>query len=131
MSPVKSHSQGLATSVCRAPQSAPYWLGVIPDKNTMLYWRFYFFIYLSGCTGSWVQHAGSLVAACRIFSCSMLSCGIWDLVPRAVIETRPPVLGVWSLSHWTTRKTPAFVILNKMYFLQKKVSGPKTVYIFP
>ena len=25
---------------------------------------------------------------------------MWDLVPR------PPALGVWSLSHWTTREVP-------------------------
>ena len=32
-----------------------------------------------------------------------LSCSIWDLVPWAGIKLRPPVLGVPSLSHWTTR----------------------------
>ena len=30
-----------------------------------------------------------------------------DLVPGAGIEPRPPALGVWSLSHWTTRKVPS------------------------
>ena len=42
-----------------------------------------------------------LVAACRIFSCSM-----WDLLPCLGIKPRPPALGVWSLSHWTTREVP-------------------------
>ena len=31
-------------------------------------------------------------------------CGI--LVPRPGIKHRPPALGAWSLSHWTTRKVP-------------------------
>ena len=35
-----------------------------------------------------------------------LSCGMWDLVPWPGIEPRPPALGVWSLSHWTTREVP-------------------------
>ena len=56
---------------------------------------FYFFIW-----PKWVS-----VVACRICSCSMraLSCCMWDLVPWLGIEPRPPALGVWSLSHWTTR----------------------------
>ena len=49
-----------------------------------------------------------LTAAHRTFSCIMwtLSCGLWDLVPQQGIEPNPPVLGVWSLSHWTTREVP-------------------------
>ena len=35
-----------------------------------------------------------------------LSCAMWDLVPRPGIKPRPPALGVWSLSHWTTREAP-------------------------
>ena len=40
------------------------------------------------------------------FSCGMptLSCGMWDLVPRAGIELGAPALGAWSLSHWTIRE---------------------------
>ena len=55
-------------------------------------------IYLAG----WV-----LVAARGICSlhCGVqtLSCGMWDLVPVAGIEPRPPALEAWSLSHWTTK----------------------------
>ena len=66
--------------------------------------------FLFGATGNgifffllyWV-----LVVASRIFNpcCSMqtLSCGMWDLVPQPGINPRPPALGVWSLSHWTTK----------------------------
>ena len=35
-----------------------------------------------------------------------LSCGMWDLVSWSGIEPRPPALGTWSLSHWTTREIP-------------------------
>ena len=42
-----------------------------------------------------------LVVACRIFSC-----GMWDLVPWPGIEHRPPVLGMCSFNHWTTREVP-------------------------
>ena len=51
-----------------------------------------------------------LVEVCRIFSCSM-----WDLVPRSGIEPRPPALGAWSLSHWTTREVPLFYFFNLKY----------------
>ena len=33
-----------------------------------------------------------------------LSCSMWDLVPWPGTEPGPPALGVWSLSHWTTRE---------------------------
>ena len=42
---------------------------------------------------------------CRIFSYSM-----WDLVPRPGIEPGTPVLGVGSLSHWTTREVPQYIV---------------------
>ena len=38
-----------------------------------------------------------------------LSCGMWDLVLQLRIEPGPPVLEVWSLSHWTTREGPLTV----------------------
>ena len=38
-----------------------------------------------------------------------LSCSMWDLVPWPGIESRPPALGLWSFSHWTTREVPIFV----------------------
>ena len=42
-----------------------------------------------------------LVAAYKIFSC-----GMWGLIPWPGIEPRCPVLGAWSVSHWTTREVP-------------------------
>ena len=35
-----------------------------------------------------------------------LNCGMQDLVSQIGIEPGPPVLGVWGLSHWTTREVP-------------------------
>ena len=35
-----------------------------------------------------------------------VSCGMWDLVPWPGIEPGPPALGLWSLSHYTTREIP-------------------------
>ena len=33
-----------------------------------------------------------------------LHCSMQALVPQPEIEPRPPALGVWSLTHWTTRE---------------------------
>ena len=44
----------------------------------------------------------------KIIACSIvdLSRSMWDLVPWPGIEPGSPALGVWSLSHWTTREVP-------------------------
>ena len=39
-----------------------------------------------------------------------LSCGMRDLIPWPGIEPRSPVLGMWRLSHWTTREVPALFL---------------------
>ena len=67
---------------------------------------FFFFKYLFnlfGCAGSSLQHTrfSVFVAAHGVFSR-----GMWDLVPWPGVEPRPPELGAWSLSHWTTREDP-------------------------
>ena len=33
-----------------------------------------------------------------------LSCSMWDPIPWLGTEARPPALGVWRLSHWTTKE---------------------------
>ena len=53
-------------------------------------------IYLFGSAGSQLWHVGS---SFFFFSCSM-----WDLVPWLEIESGPPELEAWYLSHWTTRE---------------------------
>ena len=35
-----------------------------------------------------------------------LSCSMWDLVPWPGIEPGSLLLGMWSLSHWSTREVP-------------------------
>ena len=38
---------------------------------------------------------------------------LWDLIPWPEIEPRPPALGVWSLSHRTTREIPYLYSLHR------------------
>ena len=51
-----------------------------------------------------------LVVARGIFTC-----GMWDLVPQLGMELRPPALGAWSHSDWTTKEvsilTTSFLML--------------------
>ena len=39
-------------------------------------------------------------------------CRMWDLVPWPGMEPRPPALGAWSLSHWTTKEVPNNIFLK-------------------
>ena len=49
-----------------------------------------------------------------VVTCEIFRCGVWDLVPWLGIEPGPPVLGVESLSRWTTREVPwLFYYLNE------------------
>ena len=52
-----------------------------------------------------LQHAGPLILTCELFNC-----GMWDLGPWSGIRLGPPALGVWSLSHWTTRVVPSCLL---------------------
>ena len=45
-----------------------------------------------------------------------LGCSKWDLILWPGIKPRPPALGMWSFSHWTTRKAP-FCCLMLTYLL--------------
>ena len=84
--------------------------------------RFFFF----GCAGSQLRHSGSLVVSCGLFlvaACGLLVAAcMWDLVPRPGIEPGPPVLGVRSLTHWTTREVP--VPRPRFKALVPTVQGP-------
>ena len=42
------------------------------------------------------------------------SCHMWDLVPWPESKPRPPALGAWSLSHWTTREVSLNDVDNEM-----------------
>ena len=37
---------------------------------------------------------------------------MWDPVPQSGIKSRPPALGAWSLSHWTTSEVSESEDLN-------------------
>ena len=54
------------------------------------------------------------VVAWWTFSWDMwaLSYDMWGLVPWPGIEPRPPSLGVWSLSYWTTREIPVLAVFE-------------------
>ena len=71
-----------------------------------VFFNIYFYLFIWLCQ--------VLVAAFGIFSCSIqtLSCSMWDLVPWPGIEPGPRALGVWNLSHWTTREVPVMYILT-------------------
>ena len=68
--------------------SAGSWCNSLGPRTSLLSSPFFFLLFI------WLRKV--LVAACRIFSCSMwtLSCGMWDLVPKPGIQPRPPALGV-------------------------------------
>ena len=71
---------------------------------------------------------------CGIFSCRMqtFSCGRWDLVPWPGIELRPPVLGAWSLSHWTTREVlwDQFCRALEIGYSGRETSAHQRVHLF-
>ena len=47
---------------------------------------------------------------------------MWDLVPWGGIEPGPPGLGVWSLSHWTTREAPPYKLkLSQLYVIATSI----------
>ena len=45
----------------------------------------------------------------------LLVVAMWDLVPWSGIEPGPPALGVWSLSHWTTKEVPPRAFLTSSF----------------
>ena len=76
--------------------------GVFPDQGS------------NRCLRHWHWQADSLPLnyqgspVCGIFRYCIwtLSCGMWGLVPWPGTEPGSLALGVWSLSHWTTREVP-------------------------
>ena len=65
----------------------------------------YLFISLA-VVGSPLWHAGSSGFTVACGSMRDLQLLMWDQVPCLEVEPRPPALGEWSLSHWTTRGSP-------------------------
>ena len=60
-------------------------------------------------------HAGFLVAACGVLVAACRR----DLVPQPGIKPRPPALGTWSLTFWTTREVPVgrFLTSNSLVLM--------------
>ena len=52
-----------------------------------------------------------------------LSCGMWHLIPWPGILPRPPALGAWSLSHWTTREDPQTQCFKQQNFIFSQCGG--------
>ena len=53
---------------------------------------------------------------------------MWDLVPQPGMKPMPSVLGVQSLSHWTTREVPPVVFLTCIHW--KYLHGKTVVLLF-
>ena len=64
-------------------------------------WLYWVFIAAPGILDPGMP--GSLVAACKLFTCDM-----WNLVPWPEIGAGPPALGAQSLSLLTSREVPLF-----------------------
>ena len=78
----------------------------------------YLFIWLR-----WVLVAiHGIFVATLIVACGVFSCGMWVLVPCPGIKLGPPALGVWSLSHWTTREVPEQMLTDFVLRCKMKTS---------
>ena len=70
----------------------------------------------------WLQHADFLVAAC-----GLIAVCTWELVPRPGMEPRPPALGAWSITHWTTREVPENNVYDELCLCVQEESGGKSL----
>ena len=53
-----------------------------------------------------------------------LSCSMWHQLPDQGLNPRPPALGAWSLSHWTTREVPHnSLLLPKAFHCMSHLCG--------
>ena len=82
--------------------------------SRFIYFKNLLFICLFSYAGSYLHHLGSSIftVAFEVFSCSLqthlwhVACGMSHLVPHSRVEPGPSALGIWGLSHWTTREIP-------------------------
>ena len=72
------------------------------------------------CLLKWLTEAGvlrkcTMVHAFFFFLLWILTAACRILVPGPGIESRPPELGAWSLSHWTTREVLVYAFLHFLF----------------
>ena len=68
---------------------------------------------------TWLKRLSSSSSSTQTTSCCM-----WSVVPQAGIESKPPALGVWSLSHWTTRKVDPLSVWTELLSYQSYILVP-------
>ena len=78
--------------------------GRYTDVCYINFFSMYLFTYLAARV--LVATHGIVHLRCRTWG--IFSCSTRDLVSRPGMEPGPPALGVWSVSHWTTRELPTF-----------------------
>ena len=64
-------------------------------------------LFKSGCSRPEMHLMGSFRCGVQ----GLLHRGMQDLAPRPGTEPRPPALGPWSLTHWTTREAPLCIFI--------------------
>ena len=82
-------------------------------------------IYLFGCVGSQLYHAGSFIVYHGLSSSgtqAQIPHGMWDLSPPTRHQSFVPCIASWILNHWTTRECPY------LYYLLLRLS--QQMYIF-
>ena len=89
------------------------------------FFSFFFsiFIYLFGCTRSLLHHGGSFFLSFFFFS-QLQHVGSSSLTRD---WTQAPALGVWNLSHWTTREVPLACDFWQIH--SSCLSGPILIFL--
>ena len=74
--------------------------------------------FLFGCARPqlWYVESWIFIITCGIFSWRADS-ELWHVGSRPEVELGPPVLGMYNLSHWTTREIPGCAVLNLFILL--------------
>ena len=68
----------------------------------------YIYLYIPGlCCSKWALFFNTYFYLFTCLAVLSVSCVLWYLIPWPGIKPRCSALGVWSLSHWTTREVPA------------------------
>ena len=106
------------------------------DRHSCTYILVHLFLTSLSSPGGYSRNGGichcCFLIFISLFGCASLSWGMldfqsslpmWDLVPWLEIKPRPPALGVWSLSHWTTREVPRVEEFGLFHLLLTSLSA--------